>query len=241
VTLPATLSRRPLPSAVADALLTAAMVVLVVGLTSDLLGPIVVAAWHGRPDPFLLDFDALMIAGKAALRGELARAYSLDWMRSAQAALGLPAGMWLPFTYPPTAAILFAPLSALPPTVGYLCFAGVSLVTFLTGVAALGARGTRAVLLLSTVPVAYFNLRMGQNGLLTAGLAAHGARLWLSDRPGRAGFIAGLATFKPHLALGLPLAMLWAREARGVAAFFATAFGLIVLSVAAFGPSPWSA
>ena len=137
----------------------------------DLLGPIVSAARLGLPDPSVLDFDAFVLAGKAALRGALAQAYSLKRTLAEEAALALPLGKWLPYIYPPTAALLFGPLSTIVSSTSFLVFQGASLFLFLTGIASLGARGSRFVLVASALPIVCLNVRAGHSGLLLAGLA----------------------------------------------------------------------
>ena len=155
--------------------------------------------------------------------------------------LGYPAGEWLSYTYPPTAALLFGPLASMPSSWAVLIVEAAGLVVFVTGLSSLSTRGARAAMLLSSIPVVCLNLRFGQAGLLTAGLAAHGARLWLAGRSGRAGVLIGLLTLKPHMALGLPVAALWARDRRFLVVFVTTAIGLVATSLAAFGTAPWSA
>ena len=217
------------------------VVSLAIALSWDLIAGVAVAAWHGQPSPFHLDLDAMLIAGRAAMAGQLDEAYSMTWMHAAEMDIGYPAGEWLSYTYPPTAALLFGPLASMPSAWAVLIVEAAGLVVFVKGLSSLSTGGARAAVLVSSIPVVCLNLGFGQAGLLTAGLAAHGARLWLAGRSGRAGVLIGLLTLKPHMALGLPVAALWTRDRRFLVVFATTAIGLVVTSLAAFGKAPWSA
>ena len=214
---------------------------ITVALSWDLLWPIAKAAWSGDRIPFILDFNAMMVGGEAARAGALAKAYTLEWMKVADAGLGLPVGKWLPYTYPPIAALVFEPLSYLSVPLAFLVFEAAGLALFFAGVKAVSPRSARVVLVLASVPIACLDLRAGQNGLWTAGVVAYAARAWIDGRSTTAGCLAALVTGKPHVAFGLPVSMLVARDWRGLAAMTAAVAVLVTLSVAAFGVAPWRA
>ena len=155
---------------------------------------------------YMTDFDVLRFGGQAASHGYLAWGYDASW--KGPVSFDGEAKRSMPFAYPPQAALLFVPLAWLPTLAGYLAFDATTLILFVTGIMGLAQGRTRWAILLFAVPAVAIDCRGGQNGLLSAGLCAHATRLWLAGRPGLAGILAGLATFKPHVALGLPAALL---------------------------------
>jgi hypothetical protein len=89
-------------------------------------------------------------------------------------------------------------------------------------------------------PCAAINLLIGQNGLLSTALMATGVLL-LPRRPVVAGVAMGFMAYKPHLALLAPLALLFGREWRALAAAMASEAMLILFSAVTMGPEPWIA
>jgi hypothetical protein len=84
------------------------------------------------------------------------------------------------------------------------------------------------------------NFIVGQNGFLTAGLVS-GALVLLPRRPIVAGLLLGLLTYKPHLGLLFPIALVAAGYWR---AFFTAAMVAVLMAVAAwfaFGSDTWQA
>ena len=206
-------------------------------LSSDL--PAEVVSVHEEID--FTDYDVMAAAGAQASVGHLERAYDYQWMVRAAPSMGVPTGHWSPYTYPPTAALGSRILASVPDVAGLLLLQALGLALFSTGIARLSGGVPRLWLVASGVPIACFNLRSGQNGLVTAGLAAHAAALYADRRSVRAGILAALATFTPHLALGLPTLLAARREGRGLLAFIVVSVGLVALSVAEFGVEAWTA
>ena len=237
---PTTVTRR-LDGLVVTTLVVSAYVVAVGLLSADLLSTSLSAALGDGRLPFHLDVDAMDIAGLAARTGELAKAYSIRWIGGVEVRMGYPAGQPMPFSYPPTAALAFAPLSLLSPAVAFLTAQALGLVSFVPAILRLAPRGHRATLLVASLPVACLNFYCGQNAMLLAALTAASTRAWVDRRPGLAGVLSGLATLKPQTALGLPAAMLVARDARGLVAAILTTLLLVGASVVAFGVGPWPA
>jgi hypothetical protein len=89
-------------------------------------------------------------------------------------------------------------------------------------------------------PALFVNAVGGQNGAWTAALLGGGLAL-LDRRPVVAGVLFGLMSYKPHLGVLLPIALVAGRRWRAFAAAAMTVAGLVGLSVVLFGPDIWSA
>jgi hypothetical protein len=94
------------------------------------------------------------------------------------------------------------------------------------------------LLLLLLAPATLINAVGGQNGFLTACLLVGGIVL-LDRRPVLVGILFGLLTFKPHLGVVVPFALLALGAWRTIAAATATAIVLVASSVAVFGLDAW--
>jgi len=198
-----------------------------------------VTSLPGRAGAANSDFDMFHTVARMALAGRLAEAYDLHAMYAAQIELGgVPRAMT--WTYPPPFDLVLAPLGALERTTAYLVFTGAGLALYLWAVARLAGRHAGLVLF-AALPAAVMSLRTGQNGCLTAGLAAL-ACLWaLHGRPGRAGVPLGLLVIKPHLGLGLGLWALATARRRLLATALLAATVACAAATAAFGPGIWGA
>ncbi len=93
-------------------------------------------------------------------------------------------------------------------------------------------------LILALAPASFENIVSGQNGFLTAAFLVGGLRL-LHARPKLAGVLFGFLTFKPHLGLMVPLALLLGRHGKVIAAALLTALALAALALFLYGAEPW--
>jgi len=146
-------------------------------------------------------------------------------------------GAFMPWLYPPTFLLVVTPLALLPFLPSYLLFVGLSTFTFVIGtlrvsglVRAIGGR--LSVLLLAASPCVFVVATIGQNSLLSAGLAAL-AVSWTDRHPVRAGLCIGLLAFKPQMALLFPFVLIAAGAWRviGAAAISASVFTLLSVLV----------
>ena len=195
-----------------------------------------VTAVGAAPDrPEIVDFHAFVAVGRLALEGRLAEAYDATRLADIERAMGNHAVV-LPFNYPPVFGLLLAPLALLPVGAAFALFAGATLALFVAVLRRLAGPWVWTALL-AVAPAALIDLRIGQNGFLTAGLAGLSALLALRRRGAAAGLTAGvLLALKPHLALGLPLLFLLRRDWRALAAAAVAAAMLTAASLAASGP-----
>ena len=89
-------------------------------------------------------------------------------------------------------------------------------------------------------PAVLVNAGHGQNGFLTAALIGGGLVL-LDRRPGLAGILFGLLSYKPQFGLMIPLVLVATQRWRAFGFAAMTVAALAVASTLAFGPQVWSA
>ncbi len=187
------------------------------------------------------DFVVFWSAAKLALAHGAAAPYDyallgkVEFAAVPQMALGYEV---LPWLYPPTFLFFVMPFGLLP----------YGLATFMFLASGAGWYGWALCRMLPrqawiaglAFPGIAVVLATGQNALWLAGCAALGL-CCLRSRPLLAGFLLGLLTVKPHLALMFPLALLCARNWRALGAMSATALGLVLLALLTFGTEPFVA
>ena len=199
-------------------------------------GVFVVKWWQGAQLPPLGDFFAFWSFGRfAAIAG--AKIYDTAALVDYQRALVPTLGGGYPYPYPPSFLLLLVPLGWMALPTAYLCWiAG----TFALYVAATLGRGWRSLagLALLTAPTTLMSVISGQNGLLSAALLV-GALRSLPHLPILAGVLFGLLSFKPQLALIVPVVLLASRSIDALLAAAVTIVVLIAASSAAFGGSIW--
>ena len=165
--------------------------------------------------PIGTDFSSFFAAGALASEGRASEAYdmALHYARE-QLLFGetTPHYAWL---YPPSFLVFVTPLALLPYPAALGIWQGSTLALYLAVIAGVlrGARlGSRLIARIwlpvaAAFPAVFINLGHGQNGLLSAALFG-GALLQLPRHPLLAGFLFGLLTYKPQLALVIPFALL---------------------------------
>lgn len=142
-----------------------------------------------------------------------------------------------PWMYPPVFIIALYPLAWLPYLVALTAWLLVTAMPYLAAVAC-ALRDRSAWLFAFASPPAFYNLMYGQTGFLSAGLVGLGLSQ-LYARPVLAGICIGLASFKPHLGLLLPLALVAGGHWKPFGIATITVVGMIVFSIFAFGMDPW--
>lgn len=183
------------------------------------------------------DFVNYWTASKLLLEGRVAEVFDVGLFQAEQDRLmggGYPPHLW---SYPPNALFIVAPLGQFPYLWAYAFWSVATFVPYLWAVCAGRWRRDTALALL-LAPATFVNLFAGQNGFLTAALILGGFQC-LERRPLLAGFLFGLLSFKPQLAVLVPVALVAARQWRALAAAAATAIAMIGASVAVFGVEAW--
>ena len=184
------------------------------------------------------DFAGFWSVGHLVLQDRASEAYLPQIALAAQEAQVPEHEVHLPWFYPPQVFFLLAPLVALPYLPAFFLWTGASLLGLAAALRAL-APNTAVVWLLLASPGLFWILRFGQTGVLAAALLG-GALFFLArGRPVAAGILIGLLTFKPHLGLLLPFALIAAREWRAIAAAALTTLAIAAVSTLAFGLDVW--
>jgi hypothetical protein len=193
------------------------------------------AVWfpHAYISPLAIDFLPFWSSSHLALQGHAADAYNVGVLTKVEHdAISHSVGI-LPWLYPPSFLLVVYPLALLPWKVAAMVFLGGTYMLFVRAIQAI-VPGRQALLVAAAFPGAALVLVSGQNGLLTAALAALGLAL-LPRRPVVAGICLGILSVKPHLAVLIPLALLCSRSWRALAAFAVCAVSMLALSVLLFG------
>jgi len=199
-------------------------------------GVFVVKWWEGAQLPPLGDFFAFWSFGRfAAIAG--AKIYDTAALVDYQRTLVPTLGGGYPYPYPPSFLLLLVPLGWMVLPAAYLCWIGG---TFTLYVAATLGRHWRSLagLALLTAPTTLISVISGQNGLLSAALLVGGLRS-LPHLPILAGVLFGLLSFKPQLALMVPVVLFASRSIDALLAAAVTIVVFIAASSAAFGGSIW--
>lgn len=187
-----------------------------------------------------VDFIWIWLSAKLALSRHLVAAYDYSLLSAARTSLSGPPNCLLEhFDYPPTFLLFTAPLGLLPYPVAFTLWLAATLLVYLAAVYMVLPRPAAVVAALTPFPV-LFNVLLGHNGFLTAGLIGL-ALAALERRPLLAGASIGLLTFKPQLGILFPLALLAGRRWRALAAAAATSILFAAAAGIAFGWDAWPA
>lgn len=190
--------------------------------------------------PLGRDFINVWAGPQLAFDGRLATLFDLQAYITAIGKLfGRPVD-FANWGYPPFTLPLFWPLAQLPYFWALAVWTFGLLAIFSCIVVSQAARENRpyALVALILAPACLINILGGQNGFLSASLLIGGA-LSIDRRPLLAGVLFGLLTFKPHLGLVIPFALLALRAWRVIAAATLTALVLVAISIAMLGIEPW--
>lgn len=199
-------------------------------------------AWiaDGTGRLILTDFVNHYAAGTLALDGRAVLAYDRPAFEAAQRhLLGAVPDHYYAWPYPPHALLIAAPFAALPYSPAFFAW------SLTTGALYLGAvrsiLRSRLVLFAATAfPTTPWTIIVGQNGLLTAGLLGFGLST-LPRHPLVAGAFFGLLTYKPHLGILIPFALLAGAHWRAIGSASVVALTLAAGSWLVFGGEAWAA
>ena len=186
------------------------------------------------------DFIAVWAAGKLASAGHAMEVY--DWgahKLMEQTAIGHPFAGYFGFHYPPTFLFVAVALSMLSYAAAYTVWTLGTFPVYLIAIRSIV--GDRiGYLLAAAFPAVLANFTVGQNGFVTAGLIG-GTLVLMEKRPIVAGVLLGLLTFKPHLGLLFPIALIAGRQWRVLVTATIVAIAMAAVSWLAFGTGAWQA
>lgn len=167
-------------------------------LSNGLLDP------KGKPLGY--DFITFWAASKAGLAGHPQDAYNIPLLFEIEKTAVPAMQNMFAWYYPPTFYLLILPIAWLPYLAAYFTFVLTTLAAYVQVLRRV-IRGREAMWCLAAFPGLWTNLFHGQNGFLTAALAA-AALLSLPHRATLAGVFIGLLAIKPHLAVLFPVALI---------------------------------
>ncbi len=198
--------------------------------------------WVIRSDgnPACIDFSWIWVSGTFAVSSDPARAYDYSAFSAARALLAGPGGcIFLDnhLDYPPTFLFLTFPLGLLPYPIAFAVWMVATLLVYLAAVYAIIPRPAAVIVALTTSAVV-FNVLLGHNGFLTAGLIGLSLAL-MERRPWLSGIFLGLLTYKPQFGILFPFALLASRNWRSLVSATATSVLLSVAATIAFGYQAW--
>jgi len=204
-----------------------------------------VAGTHGwivpLDKPNTTDFVSFYAAGRLADAGTPALAYDQAAHLAAEEAIVGQGIQYQFFNYPPVYQALFAPIALLPYLVAFVAMAAMTLLFYLAVARRiLEDHSAAALVVLLAFPAVWWNIGLGQNAFLTAGLFG-AATLLIDRRPVAAGLCFGALCYKPHFALLVPLALAVGGHWRAFAAAAVSAAVLVMASVALLGWDTWHA
>jgi Glycosyltransferase family 87 len=215
---------------------------VVVAYAIGLIARFFLHSWIFQADgkPSCIDFSHMWVTGTLAGSGDPALVYNLSTFSAARADLG-GADACMPvlnhFVYPPTYLFFTYPLGLMPYIAAFAAWMVVTLLLYLVAIYLIVPRPIAILVALSPFPV-FFNLFLGQNGFLLAGLMGLSLAL-MERRPQLSGVLLGLLTFKPQIGILFPFALLVSRKWRVAVSATATSVVLIVASMIAFGYQGW--
>ncbi len=216
----------------------------IAGIVSIALLLWLVATSNGTLDargrPFGTDFSNVWTAGKMALDGRAAEAWTWAEHFQVQRELHHKADVDVyGWHYPPPFLLIASALAALPYLPALIVWQLATVVPFAWMMARLVPR-RETLLLTLAAPVTLICLTHGHNGFLTALLLGGGLMLF-DKRPLVAGLLFGCLIYKPQFALILPPLLLASRSWRALAGAFISAALLIALTLAIWGWPVWQA
>ena len=191
-----------------------------------------------RCRPISADYFAFWSAARVATENGAATAY--DHLANREFQIAYPGNCseaFLPFWSPPQFLLALIPFSALPYTLSWIAFCGLSLAAY-TGATRRLLTPRAPALPILAAPGAMSNFLIGQIGLVLAGLLS-AALACLEKRPWLAGVLFGFMAIKPQYGVLIPLFLLLTGNWRAFLAATICVAAQIAAAAMAFGPEIW--
>ncbi len=189
--------------------------------------------------PLGSDFVQYWATSALALAGAPAAAYDAERLHAVERIAVGAETIAIPWHYPPSFMLVVLPLSLMPFVVALAVWLAIPLAAYAI-VLRRAAAGGLALALGLLFPAVAHSLGSGQNGLISAALLG-GGLLLLAPRPLVGGALLGLLSYKPHLAVLIPVALIAGGHWRALVGAALAALGLAAASALAFGLEPWFA
>jgi hypothetical protein len=191
--------------------------------------------------PICVDFGWMWLSGKLAAAGDAARIFDYSAFSSAQLAFFGPENCihFNRFYYPPTFLFFTYPLGFMPYLTALAVWLISSFVLYQATVYKIVSQPTMLIAAASPYSVMLLNVNFGHTGFLTAALVGL-TLVSMERRPWLAGIFLGLLTYKPHLGLLFPIALLASRNWRVFGCTVLTTSVLAISAAIAFGYEGWT-
>src|SRR5215469_2962099 len=213
------------------------MVAYAIGLVSRWVTSTWIFQEDGRPS--CIDFSHFWVSGAFAGSSDPTLVYNFSTFSVVRSDLGGTDACVVinQFVYPPTYLFFTYPLGFMPYLPAFVAWVLVTLLLYLFVIYLIVPRWIAILVALSPFPV-FYNLFLGQNGFLLAGLT--GLCLALMERgPTLSGVLLGMLTFKPQIGILFPFALLLSRKWLVVVSATLTSMVFILASMVAFGYYGW--
>jgi hypothetical protein len=185
------------------------------------------------------DFGWMWLSGKFAASDKATQIFDHVAFSAAQIALFGRDGcaFFTPFVYPPTFLFFTYPLGWMTYLIAFAVWIFVTLFLYEAAVYAIIPRRAALIAAIASYAAAV-NIDFAHNGFITAALFGF-SLLLVQRRPWLSGIFLGLLTYKPHMGVLFPLALLATRNWRALASAAAASAILGVGAAIAFGFEGW--
>jgi arabinofuranan 3-O-arabinosyltransferase len=198
--------------------------------------------WVILPDGRLrcVDFGWMWLSGRFTVSGNPAQIFDYSTFSAAQIALfGHDNCPWItPYVYPPTFLFMTYFLGFMPYLLAFGAWVLATLSLYGIVVYTIVPRRTAVIAAVSPFFVAV-NADFGHNGYITAALVGF-SLAFLERRPWLSGIFLGLLSYKPHIGLLFPFALLASRNWRALASATVATVILGIGAAFAFGSEGWA-
>jgi hypothetical protein len=186
--------------------------------------------------PLGADFSHYWVAASLALTGQATVVYDPPKFIAAEEAK-FKVKFPIPWFYPPTFLVVLLPLALLPYILSLIAWLAITLSGYLVILRRIAPHPATIWLALA-FPGTFQNFFHGQNGFLSAALIGGGLML-LDHFPLAGGFLLGLVSYKPHLTVLIPLALIAGKRWKALISLLVTASVMVLSSFVLFGKDVW--
>jgi alpha-1,2-mannosyltransferase len=188
--------------------------------------------------PLGADFSHYWVASSLALTGQATIVYDPPKFIAAEEAK-FKVEFPIPWFYPPTFLVVLLPLALLPYIPSLIAWLALTLSGYLVILRRIAPHPATIWLALA-FPGTFQNFFHGQNGFLSAALIG-GGLLLLDQFPLAGGFLLGLVSYKPHLTVLIPLALIAGKRWQALISLLIAASVMVLSSFVLFGKDVWLA
>lgn len=187
--------------------------------------------------PVGADFAAYWAVSALCLQGTPAAVYNPTKLNAAIRKLTGTDTYKQCWNYSPSALLIMLPLALLPYYVSLLLWLSITLGGALLVLRRVSPHPATMKLALA-FPGTFQNFMQGQNGFLSAGFLG-GGLLLLNRLPFVGGLLLGLMSYKPHLAVLIPIALIGGKKWKALSGAAVATVSMIILSALVFGLGIW--